>query len=112
MSSVVTVLPLLSPSLSPLFLPLAPFFCSLESLNLPDRDPTGLAVSSDGYAVVATKKEVVVAHNSLRVSSFAPSYQPCTVAINKSNNEVVIGGTVRQKLSGYFIFMRLRRFIV
>lgn len=65
----------------------------LESLGLPDRDPTGLATTSDGYAVVTTKQEVVVAKNLKRVSAFTPSFEPCMVAINCSNQDVVIGGT-------------------
>jgi len=66
----------------------------LQSLGLPDRDPTALGTTTDGYAVVATKQEVVVAKDLQRVSSFTPGYEPCMVAINQANRDVVIGGTV------------------
>ena len=68
---------------------------SLEALNLPDRDPTGMGSTSDGYTIVATKQEVVVAKDLQRVSSFNPSYEPCMVAVNQSSRDVVIGGKVR-----------------
>ena len=69
---------------------------SLESLNLPDKDPVGFAINSDGYAVVATIQEVILAHNLQKVFSFVPNFQPSTVALNSSNNDVVIGGKVRR----------------
>ena len=72
-------------------------FCfSAESLRLPDRDPTGLAVGREGYSVVATKQEVVVSHNMQRVSSFTPSFEPCASGFHPSENEVAIGGKVSE----------------
>ncbi len=84
------------------------FVCSLQSLGLPDRDPTGLATTSDGYAVVVTKQEVVVAKDLQRVSSFSPSFEPCMVAINQNNRDVVIGGTV--SYYNWFSFILLCNF--
>ena len=65
-----------------------------QSLLIPDQDPSGLSVGGDGYSIVTTNKEVVVAHNGQRVSSFSPSYQPVTTAFHPSQNEVAVGGKV------------------
>lgn len=68
---------------------------SAESLGLPDRDPTGLAVGSDGLAVIVTKQEVIVACRGSRVSSFTPKYEPACVTFHPSLPEVAIGGKDR-----------------
>jgi len=66
-------------------------FCP-ESLNLPDRDPTGLAISSDGLAVITTLQEVIVARDGERVSSLSVSYTPQATSFHPSQPEVAIGG--------------------
>lgn len=64
-----------------------------QSLSLPDRDPKGLGIGSDGLAVIATLQEIIVARDGKRVSAFKPSYEPTCVSFHPSQPEVVIGGT-------------------
>ena len=68
---------------------------SAQSLSLPDRDPKGLGIGSDGLAVIATLQEIIVARDGKRVSAFKPSYEPTCISFHPSQPEVVIGGTVR-----------------
>lgn len=59
---------------------------------MPDRDPKGFAVGSDGLAVIATLQEIVMARDGNRVSAFKPSYEPTAVSYHPTQPEVVIGG--------------------
>lgn len=61
---------------------------------MPDRDPKGFAVGSDGLAVIATLQEIVMARDGNRVSAFKPSYEPTAVSYHPTQPEVVIGGKV------------------
>ena len=75
--------------------PPSPFIIySTQSLSLPDRDPKGLGIGSDGLAVIATLQEIIVARDGKRVSGFKPSYEPTCVSFHPSQPEVVIGGKV------------------
>ena len=78
-------------------LPLPRPLCSAQSLSLPDRDPKGLGIGSDGLAVIATLQEIIMARNGKRVSAFKPSYEPTCVSFHPSQPEVVIGGKVRER---------------
>lgn len=67
---------------------------SSQSLNIPDRDPSGLAVGPDGLAIITTNLDIIVARDGAKVSSLSVGYHPCAVAYHPSQPEVVIGGKV------------------
>ena len=67
---------------------------SAQSLNIPDRDPSGLAVGRDGLAVITTNLDVLVARDGTKVSSLSVDYEPVCVAFHPSEPEVAVGGKV------------------
>ncbi len=67
---------------------------SAQSLNTPDRDPSGLAVGHDGLAVITTNLDVIVARDGTKVSSLSVDYEPVCVAFHPSEPEVAVGGKV------------------
>ncbi len=70
------------------------FSHSAQSLNIPDRDPSGLAVGPDGMAVITTNRDIIVARDGTKVSSLTVDYEPVCVAFHPSQPEVAVGGKV------------------
>jgi len=69
-------------------------FSSVQSLNLPDRDPTGFAVGPDGLAVISTNLDIILARDGAKVSSLPAPYEPVSVTYHPTLPEVAIGGKV------------------
>ncbi len=67
---------------------------SAQSLNIPDRDPSGLAIGQDGLAVITTNLDIIVARDGTKVSSLSVEYEPVCVAFHPTQPEVAVGGNV------------------
>ncbi len=77
---------------------------SAQSLNIPDRDPSGLAVGHDGLAVITTNLDVIVARDGTKVSSLSVDYEPVCVSFHPSEPEVAVGGKVGENRILYLMY--------
>ena len=74
-----------------------PSLPSVSSFTASDRDPTSLAVNSDGLSVVGTIKELLLVRDNQQVASVPISYQPTSANFHPSRPELAIGGKVSKR---------------
>ena len=70
------------------------YLYSPESFTLSDRDPTAVAVNSDGLSLVATQTELFLVKDNQRLSSLPIDYEALSVSFHPTNGQVAVGGKV------------------
>lgn len=72
------------------------FCCTENSIKL-NSQPRGMDVKGD-LIITASVKEITIVQNSKKISALPINYEPSSVSVNPSSNDVAVGSTSDNKV--------------